>query len=86
MADFYVGNLPHPGSRMWGDIPNNIEKTTMFLRNLAQGGSSSDGARGDGYGPLYEDLARLVEAQRSVMAAMAMPLVALDLDRSALGG
>ena len=37
MADFYVGKLPHPGSRMWGDIPNNIEKTTMFLRNLAQG-------------------------------------------------
>ena len=37
VADFYVGNLPHPGSRMWGDIPNNIEKTTMFLRNLAQG-------------------------------------------------
>ena len=37
VADFYVGNLPHPGSRMWGDIPNNIEKTTMFLRNLALG-------------------------------------------------
>ena len=37
VADFFVGNLPHPGSRMWGDIPNNIEKTTKFLRNLALG-------------------------------------------------
>ena len=56
----------------------------LVIRNLQ--GSTPMSPDGDGFGALFEDLAQVVDAQAVVMAAMAAPLVALDLDRSAGGG
>lgn len=52
----------------------------VVLRNLQ--GSTPKSPAGDGYATLFEDVATLVEAQKTVAAAMASPLVDLDLDRS----
>ena len=54
------------------------------VRNLQ--GNFPKSSDGDGFGPLFTDLKLVIDAQIAVMRAMAKPLVALDLDRTAKEG
>lgn len=54
------------------------------VRNLQ--GKYPKSSDGDGFGPLFTDLKLVIDAQIAVMRAMAKPLVALDLDRTAKEG